>query len=267
MRAPGWWTGRRLRAALRVAWAIATFAIVQLVVCGIAALPVVVLWRWLLGSGAPAGAGGLFLLGLAVFPSYVLFALALMVVSPCATRLLGWRTPRDAEMSIAEVGWPLLDWARYMASIHVVRAVAGTLFRGSPVWAAYLRLCGARLGRRVYVASLSLSDYNLLEFEDGVVIGADVHLSGHTVEHGIVKTAAVRLGRDVTIGVGSVVEIGVEAGDGCQVGALSFVPKYTRLLDGTVYVGIPVRPIGDCPSDARGRDRFPSVDRAGRAHG
>ncbi|HXH26040.1 MAG TPA: hypothetical protein VNI78_12365 [Vicinamibacterales bacterium] len=261
------WTGRRFGAALRVAWAIATFAIVQLVVCGVAALPVVLLWRWLLGSGHGTGAGRLLVLGLAVFPSYVLFALALMAVSPCATRLLGWRTPRDVEMPIAEMGWLLLDWARYMASIHVVRVVAGTLFRGSPVWTAYLRLCGARLGRRVYVASLSLSDYNLLEFDDGVVIGADAHLSGHTVEHGIVKTAGIRLGRGVVIGLGTVVEIGVEAGDGCQVGALSFVPKHTRLRARTVYVGVPVRPIGDCSAGVTGRGRFAASDETGSPSG
>jgi acetyltransferase-like isoleucine patch superfamily enzyme len=93
----------------------------------------------------------------------------------------------------------------------------------------------------VYVGSLALSDYNLLEFGDDVVIGADVHLSGHTVEGGIVKTAGVRLGRGVTIGLGSVIDIGVQIGDGCQVGALSLVPKGATLQAGAVYVGRPVR--------------------------
>jgi hypothetical protein len=39
-----------------------------------------------------------------------------------------------------------------------------------------------------------VSDYNLLECGDDVVIGGGVHLSGHTVEAGIVKTARIRLG-------------------------------------------------------------------------
>jgi carbonic anhydrase/acetyltransferase-like protein (isoleucine patch superfamily) len=113
------------------------------------------------------------------------------------------------------------------------------LFRGSPIWTAHLRLHGARLGRRVYVNSLSVSDYNLLEFGDDVVIGADAHLSGHTVEGGVVKTAALRLGRNVTIGLGSVIEIGVDIGPECEIGALSFVPKHTKLEGGAIYVGIP----------------------------
>jgi carbonic anhydrase/acetyltransferase-like protein (isoleucine patch superfamily) len=43
------------------------------------------------------------------------------------------------------------------------------------------------------------------------------------------------------VGVGSVVGIGVVAGDGCQIGALSLVPKFTELEGGAVYVGIPVK--------------------------
>jgi carbonic anhydrase/acetyltransferase-like protein (isoleucine patch superfamily) len=130
-----------------------------------------------------------------------------------------------------------------MVAIRVVRLFAGTLLRGTPVWTAYLRLCGARIGRRVYINSLELSDYNLLEFDDDVVIGADAHVAGHTVEGGSVKTAPVRLGRNVTVGIGSIVDIGVDAGDDAKIGALAFVPKHTRLEAGGVYAGIPVRRI------------------------
>ncbi len=35
------------------------------------------------------------------------------------------------------------------------------------------RVTGARIGRRVYVNTLFISDHNLLEFGDDVVIGAD----------------------------------------------------------------------------------------------
>ena len=119
----------------------------------------------------------------------VLFGLLLMPVSALAVRTLGWRTPRqELEVRIADVDWPLLRWVRGMVMAHIVRLVAGAVFRGSPVWTAYLRLGGARLGRRVYVNSLAVADYNLLEFGDDVVIGDGVHLSGHTVEHGVLKT-------------------------------------------------------------------------------
>jgi acetyltransferase-like isoleucine patch superfamily enzyme len=228
----------------RVGWTAVVLIGVETVVCGLAALPVFLLWRCL--AEWTAGGSGLVrivLLSAAAVPSYILFALGLMVWSSIATRLTGARTTPNVEMRIADMDWPLLAWARYTTAIHLVRVLAGTLFRGSPIWTVYLRLNGARIGRRVYVNTTFISDHNLLEFGDDVVIGAEVHLSGHTVEAGVVKTARVRLGRGVTIGLGSVVDIDVDIGDRCQVGALSFVPKHSRLEAGVVYVGIPVRPM------------------------
>lgn len=205
-------------------------------------MPVAIIWLYLSSIPATPVVRVMAFTALAA-PSYGVFALTLMPVSAIVTRALGWHTPPNATMRIADVGWPLLRWARYMASIHLVRVAAGQLLRGTPVWTAYLRLCGARLGHRVYVNTLGLSDYNLLEFGDDVVIGSDVHIAGHTVEAGVVKTAVVRLGAGVTIGIGSIVEIGVSAGDRTQIGALSFVPKYSVLAPDVLYVGIPARPV------------------------
>ena len=86
---------------------------------------------------------------------------------------------------------------------------------------------------------------NLLDIGDDVVIGADVHMSGHTVENGVVKTARVRVGSNVTIGLGSAIDIDVDIGDGCQIGAFTLVPKHSRLEPHAVYVGIPARSLGD----------------------
>jgi serine acetyltransferase len=218
---------------------ILTILAVQTLVCAVALLPVVLIWSHAFALTASSSVIRAIALSIVVVPSYVLFALLLMFVSAAMVRTLRWETPANVEMRIADLDWPLLQWARSMVATHVVRFLAGGLFRGSPVWTAYLRLAGARIGRRVYVNSLAVTDYNLLELGDDVVIGDGAHLSGHTVEGGVVKTAPLRLGRNVTIGLGSVLEIGVDAGDGCQVGALSFVPKHTRLEAGTVYAGIP----------------------------
>jgi acetyltransferase-like isoleucine patch superfamily enzyme len=239
LRAPS--TGRRIRVVLRMSWVVLTLCVCQALVFGLAVAPVVFLWFVFGPSTESHPALRVILSSLAIVPSYVLFALTLMPLSALATRLLGWRTLPNLEMRMVDMEWPLLNWVRFMVSIHIVRVFAGSLFRGSPIWTMYLRLAGARLGRRVYVNSLALSDYNLLNFGDGVVIGEDVHLSGHTVEGGIVKTGTVRLGDNVTIGVGSIVDIDVEVGSNCQVGALSLVPKHSKLEGPAIYAGIPVR--------------------------
>jgi acetyltransferase-like isoleucine patch superfamily enzyme len=232
---------RRLATAWRIGWTLVSICAVQGVVCGVAVLPVVVAWMglhdWLPARTAVRAAVFSFIL----VPSYIAFATALMLLSAVANRVTGLRTPRDVEMRIADMDWRLMKWAQYMVAIHLVRVLAGSLFCGSPIWTVYLRLNGARLGRRVYVNTVFISDHNLLEFGDDVVIGAEVHLSGHTVEDGRVKTGEVRLGDGVTVGLGSVIDIGVDIGPRCQIGALSLVPKRTTLPGESVYVGVPVR--------------------------
>jgi len=228
-------------AVLRIVWALVSVFVVESLVFGLSVLPGVLFWEWHFRWNLDSVPLRVVVLSMAFIPAYLLFTLALILLSGVATRLTGWRTPPNAEIDISEFSWPLLDWVRYVVSIQLVRIFAGSLFRATPIWTFYMRLNGARMGRRVFVNSLEVTDHNLLDFGDDVVVGGDAHLSGHTVEGGVLKTAPVRLGRGVTVGVGSVVGIGVVAGDRCQIGALSLVPKFAELEEGAVYVGIPVR--------------------------
>ena len=224
---------------LRLFWCLVSSFAVESVVFGLSVLPAVMFFDWHLSWSIQPSWLRVLLLSMAFIPAYLLFALSLLVLSAVVARALGWRTPDDAELPLRELSWPLLNWVRGTIASQLVRIFAGPLFRSTPVWTFYLRLNGATLGRRVFINSLGVTDHSLLEFGDDVVIGGDAHVSGHTVENGILKTGRVRLGSGVTVGVGSVVGIGVEAGAGCQIGALSFVPKFTVLEPGGVYVGIP----------------------------
>jgi acetyltransferase-like isoleucine patch superfamily enzyme len=234
----------------RAAWAVFSLVLVEGVVVGLAITPAALLTSWAFSWTASPVWLQAMLRSMMLAPAYLVFALTLMVISPLASRMLGWRTPADAEMPIADLGWPLLSWVRYLACSHVVRTCAGTVFRATPVWTFYHRLNGARMGRGVYVNSLAVMDDNLLDFGDYVVIGAGVHLSGHTVEHGVVKTGAVRVGRNVTVGVGSVIGIDVTIGAGAQIGALSVVPKHRRLEGNARYGGIPAQRLEPVPGTA-----------------
>jgi serine acetyltransferase len=233
---------------LRIGAGVALIVLVQSAVCALAALPVALAWQALLAA-VPGPLARAVLVASMALPTYAGFALVLVVVSPLLTRLVVPPAPAGAEMRIADARWPLLCWCHRAVATHLVRLLAGWLFRGSPLWTCYLRLAGARVGRRVYVNSVALADPHLLEIGDDVVIGADAHLSGHTVERGVVKTGSVRVGAGATIGLGSVVDIGADIGAGCVVGALSLVPKFATLSAGAVYAGIPVR---ELPADAHG---------------
>lgn len=241
----------------RVAWTLLSIFVVECVVFGLAMLPAAMFWEqfWLIEY--PFVLLRIVVLSMAFVPAYGLFAFSLMGLSALSSRWLGWRTPEDLQMSIKSLDWPLMNWVRYMVSVHIVRLFAGSVFRATPLWTFYIRLKCARLGRGVYINSLAVNDHNLLEFGNRVVIGDGVHVSGHTVEHGVVSTARVRLGDDVMIGLGSVVGIGVEVHARSQVGALSFVPKFSQLKADTTYVGAPVRAL------RVNGDRRPIHDRQG----
>jgi acetyltransferase-like isoleucine patch superfamily enzyme len=215
-----------------------------IVVFALSATPPLLFLRALWNLPYPREEARMLVVAIAMLPAYGLFACMLVLLSALSTRLVGWRTPADVTLPISSLDPQLLTWVQSMVMLHVVRVLAGSIFRASPIWTLYLRLNGARLGRRVFVNSLAVVDHNLLEFGDDVIIGDGAHVAGHTVEDGLLKTARVRLGRGVTIGVGSVVGIGVDAGPGCRVGALSVVPKFTRLDPGATYVGAPVRKPG-----------------------
>ena len=205
-----------------MAWTVLTAFVTESVVFGLSALPAVLFWEWHLRRLAPTSWIRIIVLAMSLVPAYLLFAVCLMWWSAAAVRLLGWRSPDHAAMPIADRDWPVLRWARYAVSTHVVRVLVGTVLRSTPLWTWYHRLNGARFGRRVLVNSVMLADHNLLEFGDDVVIGADVHVSGHTVEGGRLRTGRVRLGSNVTIGLASVIDIDVEISSGCEIGGGRF---------------------------------------------
>lgn len=240
---------RSLRVVLAVAWFLAT----ETLVIGAAAWPTLLAWTLLLRATADAptairGAA----LAATLAPGLLAFGLLLLALSALACRVMRWRAPPDRELPLGPLEWPLLRWAAYASCTHVASLLVGTWLRATPAWTWYIRANGARVGRGVYVNSIRVGDHNLLELGDGVVIGSDVHLSGHTVEHGRLVTHRTRIGAGAVIGIGSIVSPGAEIGAGAHVGALSFVPKHARLRDRGRYVGVPARVIDDQPPSVNG---------------
>lgn len=245
----------------RVAWTVLSMFMVQSLVFGLSVLPAFYFWTWTLSWSVPAFIRPA-IVATTLVPAYLLFAFVLVALSALSTRVCGWRTAPNGTWKLRDLEWPLLDWVRYMVSTHIVRVFVGTFFRASALWTLYMRWNGAKIGRGVHINSLSISDHNMLEFGDGVVIGESVHLSGHTVEAGMVKTGPVKLGRFVTVGLGSMVGINVEAGEKCQIGALSVVLKGSQLAGSAIYAGIPARRIEPRSTSTRAADDTDTADAA-----
>lgn len=150
----------------RIVVTAAAIVIVQTVICGTSILPAVLLWRGGVGWAPADSTLQILVASMLLMPAYIVFALCLMPVSAIVMRLVGARTPPDAELRISDLSWPLMKWVQYMSTAHIVRLVSGSMFRGSPLWTAHLRMNGARIGKRVFINTLSIADHNLLELGD-----------------------------------------------------------------------------------------------------
>ena len=245
------WT--RSKRAFRIAWTLLSVGAVETTIFALATLPGILLMALVLSVTEDSTLLRVFLVPFIFVPAYVVFAIGLMVYSALSVRALDWRAGPRQEMVIERLGWPLLRWLRGLVLQHFVRIFAGHVFRSSPLWTFYLRLNGARLGKRVYVNSLSIMDHHLISIGDGSVIGSDVHMSGHWVDHGTVRTEQIVIGSAVTVGINAVVGIGVTVEDGVQIGALSVVPKFAHLKAGRTYVGAPVRELAPRTAARPGR--------------
>ena len=165
-------------------WTVVSIFVVETLVFGLSVLPAFTFWSWSMEWVPNPWILRPAVVAMSLVPAYLVFAFALIGLSALSTKVCGWRTAPNGAWKLRDLEWPLLDWSRYMISTHVVRVLVGTFFRASFMWTLYMRWNGARIGRGVHINSLSISDHNMLEFGDGVVIGENVHLSGHTVKAG-----------------------------------------------------------------------------------
>jgi acetyltransferase-like isoleucine patch superfamily enzyme len=142
-----------------------------------------------------------------------------------------------------DYSWTVIRWGSYNAAISVVRIFCGEAMRATPLWTYYLKANGAKIGPGVYVNTARLNDHNLLVLEEKAVVGGDAKLVAHLVEKGMVRAQKVIMRKRAVLGINSVVGPGVEIGEGSVVGAMSFVPKGTRIPPNEAWGGVPARVI------------------------
>jgi non-ribosomal peptide synthetase-like protein len=114
---------------------------------------------------------------------------------------------------------------------------------GSPLYAVYLRLLGAKIGRGVAIFTHSVPVCtDLLTIGEGTVIRKDAMLNGYRARAGVIQTGPVTLGRDVVIGEVTVVEIDTSMGDGAKLGHSSSLHPGQAVPAGQTWHGTPAQP-------------------------
>lgn len=113
------------------------------------------------------------------------------------------------------------------------------LLVGTPFLPPVLRRFGARIGRRSWIGTTYLTEFDLVEVGDDAAIGLQVSLQTHLFEDRVMKMSTVTVGPGASIGPRTIVLYDAVVGADVRLGALSLVMKGERLTPGTSWHGLP----------------------------
>ena len=137
-----------------------------------------------------------------------------------------------------DVGSPeIFKWVFVNAFFMVVKVIFLDLILLTPYCALFYRMMGAKIGSNVLINSKNVGDLSLLEIGDNSAIGGSATIIAHSFEKGGLKLKKVIIGKNVIIGLNSVIFPGVEIGDNAMIAAGAIVPKGTHVAAHTTFLG------------------------------
>lgn len=140
--------------------------------------------------------------------------------------------------------WSFFVWrSELITGLYETVAVSLLLagFTGTPLLPVMLRWFGVRIGRRVYIATTFVTEFDLIRIEDDAAIGSLTSLQTHLFEDRVMKMSTVTIGQGCTVGSRSVVLYDSVIEMGSRLDALSLVMKGEKLPPNTYWRGIPAR--------------------------
>jgi non-ribosomal peptide synthetase-like protein len=125
----------------------------------------------------------------------------------------------------------------WLGDVYLVRNLLGT-----PYLCGYFRLLGAKIGRRVYMDTAEITEFDLIEIGDDAALNQTCTLQTHLFEDRVMKMSYVRIGRRCSVGAGSTVLYDTYIADDSSLEDLSLLMKGEVLPAGTAWTGIPAIP-------------------------
>ncbi|HXF01762.1 MAG TPA: Pls/PosA family non-ribosomal peptide synthetase, partial [Arthrobacter sp.] len=140
--------------------------------------------------------------------------------------------------------WSSFVWRNELADVFSESlAVAGVIRMslGTPMFNAWLRLMGTKVGRRVWCESWWLPEFDLISLGDGVTVNRGTVLQTHLFHDRIMRMDEVRLDDYSTLGPNSVVLPGSRLSSHATVGAGSLVMRSEVVPPAGRWAGNPLR--------------------------
>lgn len=165
---------------------------------------------------------------------YFIFGLTLLLTTSLARHLFRL----DVKEGIHPLGSPqMMKWMMVSGLYIAVRFTFMEFLLLTPFCALFYKLMGAKLGDNVQINSNRVGDIAMLEIGDSSVIGGNATVICHSFEKKGLHIEKVKIGRNVIVGLNSIILPGVEIGDNAVIAAGAVVPKNTTIGPNTVYYG------------------------------
>lgn len=115
--------------------------------------------------------------------------------------------------------------------------------QGTPWLPLFMRLLGVKTGKRVWMNTTDITEFDMVTIGDDAALNADCGPQTHLFEDRVMKVGPVKIGARSSIGAGTIILYDSEVGDDTKIEALSLVMKGERLAPGTDWTGSPVKPL------------------------
>jgi non-ribosomal peptide synthetase-like protein len=142
--------------------------------------------------------------------------------------------------------WSHFVWrSEFITALYESAAVPALLngFTGTPMLALLLRLLGVHIGKRVFIETTYMTEFDLVHMGDDAAIGGTTSLQTHLFEDRVMKMSMVRIGAGCNVGPRAVVLYDSQLEDGAELDALSLAMKGERLPAATRWRGIPAQEV------------------------
>jgi len=177
---------------------------------------------------------------LPVFPViYMSFNLgAALFVIALKWLVIGKYRPRVAPL------WSLFVWRSELVTSTYETLMSPMMLEplhGTPYINMFLRLLGARIGRRVFTDTTDITEFDLVRVGDDVAPNSECGLQTHLFEDRVMKLGAIEVGDRASVGTISIVLYDAVMEPGARLGELSVVMKGERLPADTSWEGSPAQ--------------------------
>ena len=114
--------------------------------------------------------------------------------------------------------------------------------RGTPWLPVVMRLFGVKTGKRVWMNSTDITEYDMVSIGDDTALNEDCGPQTHLFEDRVMKVGPVKIGKRCSIGSRTIILYDSEIGDNVNVEALSLIMKGENLQSHSNWGGSPVKP-------------------------